>query len=533
VSRKSSRPFESEPDELRYSGAPEPQRLAVSRSGMVASQHYKASEAGASILSQGGNAVDAAVGTALALSVCEPNASGLGGQTFMIVHISKTRRTFVLDGSSCAPHRVVPGTIASDDRRRGYKSATVPSTPIALSYALQKYGSMSFTRVVEPAIDLAEDGFEVTELYNRLLKRTIKHLRNGTARNLFLKNGRNAYRTGDIFRQPALANTLKRLVSHGVDDFYIGHIARIIQRDMIANGGLIRRDDLAQMGRPIERRPVSCWFGDTRIMTVPPPGGGRSLIEMLNIMSNLPKRYRRLGTPESATVISKVMQQAYRDRSDRPYDPNYYAQASKTKMLSMDYAKRLAGRIRSHGETTHLSVMDRFGNAVGLTQSIERVFGSCCASEELGFLYNNYLMAYEHEDMSHPYYLRPAAVPWASVAPTIAFKGRKPWLVVGSPGSERITASIFQVLLRLSYQSPFEAVDAPRLYCNLDGKVSIESSRMRDDIPSTLERHGFEIDRREPYSFYMGCVQLVMRENDYYTGVADPRRDGSANGPKP
>jgi gamma-glutamyltranspeptidase/glutathione hydrolase len=249
-------------------------------------------------------------------------------------------------------------------------------------------------------------------------------------------------------------------------------------------------------------------------------------------MSHSPRKSRRLDDPASALRVAYVMRQAYRDRRDRPYDPNYYNQVPNKTMTSIDYARRVAKAIKTAGETTHLSVMDRFGNAVGLTQSIERVFGSFCASEELGFLYNNYLMAYEYDDMSHPYYLRPAAVPWASVAPTIVFNGPTPWLVIGSPGSERITASILQVLLRLSKQSPFEAVDAPRMYCDSEGRVSLEVSRMRDDIPALLDDHGFTIDRRDPYSFYMGCVQLVMRESDRFVGVADPRRDGAAGGPK-
>jgi gamma-glutamyltranspeptidase/glutathione hydrolase len=176
--------------------------------------------------------------------------------------------------------------------------------------------------------------------------------------------------------------------------------------------------------------------------------------------------------------------------------------------------------------------MDRAGNAVSLTQSIERVFGSYEASPELGFLYNNYMSAFEYRDISHPYYLRPNAVPWASVAPTIVFRGRKPWLVLGSPGSERITPSIVQVLLRiLGGAHPRDAVAAPRLFCSLKGKVSLEASRMRSDLPAALERLGFTVDLREPYSFYLGCVQLVARGRSELIGVADPRRDGSAGGP--
>ncbi len=127
--------------------------------------------------------------------------------------------------------------------------------------------------------------------------------------------------------------------------------------------------------------------------------------------------------------------------------------------------------------------------------------------------------------------MRPNAAPWASVAPTIVFRGRRPWLALGSPGSDRIAPSIFQVLVRLQTLPPFASVDAPRLHCSLQGKVSLEATRMRDDVPSVLERHGYQLDWRDPYSFFLGCVQLVVRDGSEFIGVADPRRDGSAGGP--
>lgn len=532
MSLTSSQPIDSELLELSSPRIPKPQKYSASLYGMVSTQHYHATEAGVEMLADGGNAIDAAVAASLALGVCEPAASGLGGQTFLIIHLAKTRRTFILDGSSFAPHRVVPGKLTIDERRRGYKASTVPTTPRTLAYVLERYGKLPWSRALEPAISLAEDGFGVSGLFSVLSKRQLRHLRVGTAGSLFLKQGKNAYLTGDKFKQFALANTLRRLSSVGVEDFYTGKIAKAIHKDMVKNGGLIRLDDLAQVLPPIERRPVACWWDGKRIMTMPPPGAGRTLIEMLNIVGHFPKKLQKLDTPDSVTLIAKAMQQAYMDRRDRSYDPNYYAQVSDRKMMSPDYAKRMAKRIRTAGETTHLSVMDRFGNVVGLTQSIERVFGSCCASPELGFLYNNYLMAYEYEDIRHPYYLRPVAVPWASVAPTIVFQNQKPLLVIGSPGSERITASILQVLLRLRKQSPLEAVDAPRFYCSVAGRVSLEASRMRSDILDSFEEQGFDIDIRDPYSFYMGCVQLVMRDGNRFIGVADPRRDGAAGGPK-
>jgi gamma-glutamyltranspeptidase/glutathione hydrolase len=528
--RKDRRVDDNSLDLLSETGL-KPQRVAVSPHGMIAAQHFLATEAGAKILKKGGNAVDAAVTAALALGVCEPAASGLGGQTFMLIYDSKNRKTIALDGSSRAPHRAIPGSISPEECRRGYKASTVPSTPGTLGYALERYGTVEWKTAIQPAIRLAEDGYEISELQRRLTKKVRKILKEQGGGQFFLKDNRKTYRVGERFRQPVLAQTLIRLKKKGVDDFFHGRIARHIHRDMVRNGGLIRRDDLAQMMGPIERKPVSCRFGDKRVVTFPPPGAGRTLIEMLNIISHFPVKRRNFDTPEGAVLLAGVIRQAFRDRRDRPYDPSFYAQVSDRKMTSLDYAAEIARRVKSGGDTTHLSVMDKYGNAVALTQSIERVYGSCAAAPELGFLYNNYMTEFEYEDIKHPYYMRPSAVPWASVAPTIVFSDRKPWLAIGSPGSERITSSIFQVLLRLNRQSAFQAVDAPRLHCSLDGKVSIEASRMRDDIPAALENRGFEVDFRNPYSFYLGSVQLVMRDGDQFIGVADPRRDGSAKGP--
>ncbi|KPK78173.1 MAG: hypothetical protein AMJ79_00595 [Phycisphaerae bacterium SM23_30] len=512
-----------------------PQRVAVSRHGMIATQHYHATKVGADILQTGGNAIDAAVGAALALGVCEPTASGLGGQTMMLIHMSNPRRTLALDGSSRAPNLTSAQNLTLADRRRGYKAATVPSTPAVLDYALRKFGTRTWAEIIEPAVLLAERGYEISELQNRLLRREIKNLRPSTAAPFFLKDGYKSYKTGEHFRQPILARTLRQLAQAGVKDFYLGEIAELIHKDMVLHEGLIRIEDLAQIPRPIERRPITCHFEGARVFTFPPPGAGRTLIEMLNIISNFPAKLRYPDSPKGAVTLAEVIRQAFRDRRDRPYDPNFYAQISKKRMLSPDYAQNMARLIKKQlqtsGDTTHLSVMDKYGNVAALTQSIERIYGACCAGGDLGFLYNNYMMAFECQNIRHPYYLRPNAVPWASVAPTIIFRGNLPWLAIGSPGSERIVSSILQVLMRLKHKSPFEAVAAPRLHCNINGKVSLEASRMRDDIPRTLQRRGFQVDVRDPYSFYLGCVQMVMREKDEFIGVADLRRDGAAGGP--
>jgi gamma-glutamyltranspeptidase/glutathione hydrolase len=514
----------------------EPQRVAAAEGGMVSTAHYAATAVGVGILERGGNAIDAAVASALALGVVEPAASGLGGQTMMLVHHAPSRRTFALDGSSHAPFRAVREAFSDLEReiRRGYRATTVPSSPAVYHYAVTTYGRLPWTDIVEPAIRLAHDGYPVSKLQYRLTNRERRNLRASSGARFFLDGGR-VPRPGKLFRQPVLAKTLARLATEGVDDFYLGRIATLIEADMEANGGLIRRDDLAQIPYPIERRPVTGRIDGARIFTMPPPGAGRTLIEMLNVCQELSGAGLDPETPEGAVLLAETIRRAFLDRQDRPFDPNFYLQVPAKEMLSREYARRVARQltrhVRTRGETTHLSVMDREGGAVALTQSIESVYGSCAATPELGFLYNNYMSAFEYDDPAHPYYLRPNASPWASVAPSILFRGKKPWLAIGSPGSDRITSSILQVLLRLRTATPFVAVDAPRLHCSLEGKVSLEAARMRSDIPAALERHGFEVDRREPYAFYMGCVQLVMSDKGNFVGVADPRRDGAAGGP--
>ena len=521
--------------ELEKVKIPEPQRIAVSRKGMVSSAQYLASKAGARILEAGGNAVDAAVATAFALGVVEPQASGLGGQTMMLLFLAEEDLLLALDGSSRAPNRALREHFISQALSlHGYTAATVPSTPATLGYALQRFGTMPLKIVLEPAIEFAREGYPITTLQRQLQRRELKNFGKGNAGPLFLRDGQRIFSTGHVFKQPVLAETLERLAERGIEDFYTGEIAQIIHDDMQANGGFIHQDDLARIPYPIEREPVTGRLGRMTVHTMPPPGAGRTLIEMINIINKFPRASRNPDTPDGSLLLTEVIRRAQLDRRDRPFDPNYFPQVQDHRMLSNEYAKQEAqtirGRIKTEGETTHLSVMDGSGNVVSLTQSIERVFGSKTATPSLGFLYNNYMSAFEYDDITHPYYMRPNGVPWASVAPTIILRNREPWLAIGSPGSERIASAILQVLVRLTYQSPFDAVAAPRIHCAYDGTVSLEAAYMRDDIPAALEKRGFKIDKREPNSFYLGCIQLVLKDQGEFIGVADPRRDGAAVG---
>lgn len=521
-------------------GLGEPQRVAFAKKGMIATAHWCASEAGARMFAEGGNAVDAAVAAALALGVVEPAASGLGGQTMMLVHVPG-ERTVAIDGSSRAPNRTPPSELESSERLRGHRATTVPSTPAALSYTVERYGRLPWATVLQPAIELAERGYPVSELQHRLTVRELSHLQAGSAARFFLKDGKAPYEVGETLRQPVLAATLRRLAEHGVKDFYSGEIAHAIADDMRQHGGLIQLDDLAQVPKPIERKPIGGRFSTMRVFTFPPPGAGRTLLYILKLLDQFAPARRQPDTRDGALLLAEVTRRGMLERHDRPFDPSFFPQLEDRRLLDDDAARRVAKQVRARirgtagvrtsGETTHLSAMDGDGCAVALTQSIERVYGSFAACPELGFLYNNYMSAFEHSDISHPYFLRPNAVPWASVAPTIVMQGKRPRLVLGSPGSERIVSALAQVLLRFAQgQSLMDAITAPRLHTGLDGKVSIESSRMRGDIPDALEQRGFTLHEVDAFSFRLGCVQAVQRERDGMIGVADLRRDGAAVG---
>ncbi len=388
-----------------------PVKVAASRGGMVATAFSHATEAGAEMLRNAGNAVDAAVAAAFALGVCEPQASGIGGQTMML--ISTGERTVALDGSSRAPSLASNDSISGDGRLVGYRATTVPSTPATLAYAQKRWGSLPLARVLEPAIRIATEGYRITDLQNRLQERELEsfsRVPSGSGARYFLSGG-SPWPVGALFKQPDLAETLRRLAEHGVEDFYQGEIARRIDADMRANDGLLRLDDLALIPWPVLRRTIRSHFRGFRVHTMPPPGAGRALALALNMIDQLEPDFFRHLDPARYQVLAEVFRKAMRVRNDSPFDPNLYAQVDFKQMLSRKFARRSLRRIlkgvdrgllaemqperERSGETTHLSTIDRNGMAVSLTQSIERVYGSKAAAAGLGFLYNNYVMDFQ------------------------------------------------------------------------------------------------------------------------------------------
>lgn len=520
--------------------------------GMVSTASKQATEAGVKMLELGGNAIDAAVAAALCLGVTEPQASGIGGQSMALVYLHDQNRVFALDGSSRAPFSVQPHKNPLKPIKLGIQSSTVPSTPATLGYMQEKYGKLPFAKVCEPAITAAKEGFVLSSLQHTLLKKEEAQLKlDPLVKKVFFEK-KQPLQEGKLVKQPELAECLHTMATNGWQDFYLGTIAKTIIDDMEKRGGLITATDLFQIPYPVEREVLESTYRDYEIFTFPPPGAGRVLVQILNTLESFPEHLLDPEEPIGAIIFALAFRFALTDRQRMPIHPDYYLQTVNKLMLDKNYAAELAARITEiakftfqdeftppphSGETTHLSVIDQWGNAVGITQSIELVFGSKSMAQPLGFFYNNYMSAFEYKNMAHPYYLLPGGNPWSSVAPTLLFKNGYPKFLLGSPGSARISTSLAQVISRVvdGKKDLATAIAAPRFHSSHTGQLLIEKSRYKKEVLDALTSVGFELKKRDAYSFYLGCVQGVEvspNNTPLFYGVADPRRDGTAQGPE-
>lgn len=539
-----------DPERVEESFAASPDgKASSSRRGMVATAFPEATAAGSRMLELGGNAADAACAASLALAVCEPQASGLGGQTIALIHVGG--RTVAIDGSSRAPSAAHPSRFAGPGRRFiGNGAATVPSTVATLGYLNEIYGRLDWETLVEPAIRIARRGYRITELQHRCQADNQAKFLEAASRSgakYFLRDGVAPYDPGDLFVQEDLADTLEHIGVNGYRSFYQGGIADLIDGDMRRNGGLIRKEDLARIPVPVERRAISRRYRGVRICTVPPPGAGGTMLLALMMLDSVPRKDLSDKGPGAYRYLAEVFRGALLSRTQRPFDPLTYPRTPQRSGPSRALARRISGRIissvgapptreppTSPEDTTHLSVMDGEGNGVSMTQSIELVYGSKTAAEGLGFLYNNYMSAFELENRGHPFYMRPEAAPWSSACPSIIFSGREPWIVAGTPGSERIitTFSLFVSRLLDEGDSIYRAMARPRMHCSTGGRISLETDGAGDKLAGSLREMGYEVDILERRSFYLGAIQAVLKRQtgEGFQGVADIRRDGTAGG---
>lgn len=530
---------------------------ATGAAGMVSTAFPSASEAGVEILRAGGNAIDAAVAAAWALSVCEPSSSGLGGQTILLIRFTDGR-ILVVDGHSHAPAAVSTSRVSGKQQQRGHRACTIPSTPATLEYAHKRYGVLPRATVMEPAIRLAEEGYMITSLQRRQTKWCRKALlASPAASRLFLREGRSPL-AGDVFQQKELAATLRRLADIGTEDFYRGRIADAIADDMAGNGGLITRRDLAEYEGPVECEPLAVEYRDCQVVSVPPPAGGMQVLLGLKILEHFTPDELARQTDRWYEVLAEVTHAVFRERKRFMLHPRDSTPLLLTQHLSdevaSDIVRHIQGRgnndaaeadVEEPGETTHLCTADGQGNIVALTQSIQSLFGAKVANGQLGFLYNNYLSTCKRRP--HPYQLGSGCIPLSNVAPTLVLRGRRgpeekkdgskgadgPLLAVGAAGSRRIVSSILHVIAGIvdGGMSLEEAVRLPRIHGLLARKVYIERPAATQTLLGQLEKHFHKVTVKDTYSYSMGGVQAIhFRGDRAFVGMADPRRDGIAIG---
>jgi gamma-glutamyltranspeptidase/glutathione hydrolase len=508
---------------------------------VVTTAHPAATAAGCEILRRGGNAIDAAVAAAWALAVCEPSGSGLGGQTTALVRAASGQAVAV-DGHSRAPAAASKRTVTRSQQHAGHRASTVPTTPATLDHIWKRWGSLSRMRVLEPAIALAEDGFEVTELHSRQLRWCSQRLNGSPGGRHFLRDGRR-YLPGERFRQPQLARCLARLAREGIDDFYCGELARAAVRDMERNDGLIDAADLQWVGPPLERPPLEIPYGDHKVMTMPPPGGGVELLLALRLLDRLSENGWAHEPELWYARIAEVTSVAFAERERDPAHPDHWSDEFGDLLLGEERVDTLARCIPSQpllaagpgreepGETTQLCAADAEGNVVSLTQSIQSLFGAKVGCDELGFLYNNYLTTCPRRP--HRYRLGPLACARSNAAPTLVVAtgvDSAPLLALGAAGSRRIVSALLHAISGvLDRGLPLPAaLYQPRAHARPSRTIWLERPAATPDVVMALGGRFREIEIKPALSYCMGAVQGIEFRDGSAQGAADPRRDGVA-----
>nr|WP_235972319.1 gamma-glutamyltransferase [Spirabiliibacterium falconis] len=530
--------------------------------GMVATEQALATQVGLDILKQGGNAVDAAVGVGFALAVVLPNAGNLGGGGFMVLHDSKSGENIALDFREVAPAKAnrdmyldEKGNVVDGKSLFTHFAVGVPGTVAGMEYALKKWGTMPLDKVVAPAIKLAEEGFVISDTLGDTISTEQEILGKWKdSRAIFFKDDK-PLASGDTLVQKDLANSMKLIAKEGAKAFYEGDIAQKIVAEMAQHGGLITLDDLKNY-KVVERKPIEGEYRGYKVLTMPPPSsGGIHLVQLLNILERYPLKEFGLNSAKTIHHYAEAMKLAYADRSEYLGDPDFVNIPVKG-LTSKKYADELAGTISGihvrpsseikpgkpqpyeSDQTTHYSIVDKDGNAVAVTYTLNLNFGSGIVAQGTGILLNN-----EMDDFSAKPGVPNAfgliggdanAVeankrPLSSMTPTIVMKDNKPWLVTGSPGGARIITTVLQSILNTIDHglNPAEAISVPRVHHQwLPDEIRIEDGISPDTV-HLLENQGYNVKLKST----MGRVQVIQVREDGLYGASDPRNpDGATLG---
>lgn len=525
------------------------------KNGMVSSQEALASEVGVKILQEGGNAVDAAVAVGFALAVTLPRAGNIGGGGFMMIYDAKKDKTIALDYREKAPLKAYrdmfldeKGDAVSDLSRYHGLAVGVPGTVAGLIKALEDHGTMSLEQVLAPAISLAEEGIEVTPgLSESLVALTERLQKWPSTTKVFFKEDGSAYEPGEWLKQPELAHSLKLIAEKGVDGFYKGETAEKIVKAVNEAGGVMSLEDFAAY-QAIEREPVHGNYRGYEIVSMPPPSsGGAHIIQILNILEGFPLGEYGHNSAKTIHLMAEAMKLAYADRSEYLGDADFVdvpikgltsEQYAETLRAQIDPQKaRPASEIKANNpvpyesnETTHFSIVDKEGNAVSSTYTLNFSYGTGLVAEGTGILLNN-----EMDDFSakpgvpNGYGLiggdanavEPEKRPLSSMSPTIVFKEGKPYIVTGSPGGSRIITTVLQIISNVidHDMNIAEATHAVRVHHQwLPDEIRIEHALNVDTI-GLLEAMGHTIAPKAT----MGSTQSIMITPTGLYGSSDPR----------
>lgn len=511
-----------------------------STSGLIVSAQRLAAEAGAAILRQGGNAIDAAVAVGYAEAVVNPCCGNIGGGGFLTAHLPDGRDIF-LDFRETAPAGSSRDMYLDANQQTiagaslyGWKSVAVPGTVLGLDTALEKYGTMPRATVMAGAIDLAREGFVLSEADADILARGAKHLRrNPIAAGIFLRGDGSPLRPGDRLQQPDLAATLQAIADNGPDAFYKGAIPDAVEAAALSAGGIITAADFAAY-RLTETVPLTCTYRGHVILSAPPPSsGGTAICETLNILEGYDLRGMGFHAANAIHVMTEAFRLTFLDRNTWLGDPAFVP-IPLTRLLSKDYAARLRKTIGDQAtasvslgpavppagekpETTHFSVIDTAGGAVAVTTTINGGFGAGVMAADTGFLLNDEMDDFTTQPGAPNLFglvqgeanaIAPGKRPLSSMAPTVVLQNGSVEMVLGSPGGPRIISAVVQTIVNLiDYEmNAQEAVDAPRLHHQwLPDVLYAEPFALSPDTRALLERMGYRIEQQKPW----GAVALI------------------------
>ncbi len=528
--------------------------------GAVSCNNIYATRAGLEILQQGGNAFDASVAVALALSVVEPHHSGIGGGCFSLIYSQKEKEFHAIDGRGVAPKNatadlfIKDGEVQDEWKDLGGQSVAIPGLLKTMDMMLKEYGTLTMAQVAAPAIRFAEEGFGVSytgalTMFDDSVERKIRLSED--MKTLYLKEDQSIYKFGEIQKNPDIAGLLKNVVQHGVEYFYTGEVAEKIVSAINERGGCFTLSDMTDYS-PKFREPLHTTYRDCEVVAFAPPSGGLAVVEMLNILEQTDLKKLGHNTAASIHAIAEAMKLGFADRSKAIGDPDFVKVDTET-LTSKDFAKMRyavsndcaqdyasAENIEAKeypGNTSHFAVMDRFGNAVSQTQTVRDWFGSGIVVDGMGFILNNAMsdfsaavgaltsqgLAYGSANA-----IEGGKTPLSSMSPCIVMRDGKPFLAIGAAGGPRIITGTLQGIINaVDYDmTPERLVNLPYVHVITNQQGLEVEYGISEDTLKILENQGHNLVRNTVDQSMSTMLNSVMCIEDEYYAAGTARVDG-------